>query len=93
MVADTLSCRDTEDATVLALSGSRFDFIDRLRQANDQDPVLVAIKEEIASNQRVAPWSLVDGLVVFQGHLYIPPGAPLLQELLTVIHDDGHEGV
>jgi len=80
-VADALSRRDTEEAAILALSGPRFDFIERLRQANLQDPALVAIKEEISSSQRAASWSLVDGLVAFQGRLYIPPGAPLLQEL------------
>jgi hypothetical protein len=53
-VADALSRRDTEEAAILALFGPRFDFIERLRQTNDQDPTLVAI-EEIASNQRAAP--------------------------------------
>lgn len=64
-VADALSCHDTDEAAILALSGPRFDFIERLRQANDQEPALVAIKEEIAFSQRAAPWSLVDGLVAF----------------------------
>jgi hypothetical protein len=32
-VADALSRRDTEDGTLLAISGPRFDFLDRLRQA------------------------------------------------------------
>jgi hypothetical protein len=65
MVADALSRRDTKEVAILALSGPRFDFIECLRQAKDQDPALVAIKEEIASSQRMAPWSLVDGLVAF----------------------------
>ena len=33
-VADALSRRDTEEAAILALSGPRFDFIERLRQAH-----------------------------------------------------------
>ena len=77
-VADALSCHDTEETAVLIISGPQFDFIDRLCQATNQDPALVAIKDEIVSNQRVALWSLADGLVAFQGRLYIPPGAPLL---------------
>ena len=64
-VADALSCHDTEETAVLAISRPRFDFIDHLHQATDQDPMLVAIKNEIVSNQRVAPWSLADGLVAF----------------------------
>jgi lipopolysaccharide biosynthesis protein len=43
-VADMLSHHDTEEAMVLTIFGPHFDFIDRLRQANDQDPALVAIK-------------------------------------------------
>jgi protoheme ferro-lyase len=32
-------------------------------------------------------------MVVFEGRLFIPPSLPLLQEIITVIHEDDHEGV
>ncbi|WVZ82061.1 LOW QUALITY PROTEIN: hypothetical protein U9M48_029368 [Paspalum notatum var. saurae] len=64
-------------ASVHTISGPHFDFIDRLRIANTQDPALIALKEEISSGRRSGPWSLVDGMVAFEGRLYIPPGAPL----------------
>jgi transposase InsO family protein len=70
-----------------------FDFIDRLRLANSQDPGLVALREEITAGQRTEPWSIIDGLVAFQERLFIPAGAALLQELMSAVHDDGHEGV
>ncbi|KAM3243961.1 hypothetical protein ACQJBY_055715 [Aegilops geniculata] len=92
-VADALSRRDTEETSVMAISGPRFDFIDRLRQATSTDPALVTLREDITAGTRQQPWSLSDGLVTFNGRLYIPPSSPLLQELLTAIHDDGHEGV
>ena len=92
-VADALSRRDTEEAAVLAISGPRFDFISRLRQANQQDPALVALQQEISSAQHTAHWAITDGLVTFKGRLYLPPGTPLLQELITAVHEDGHEGV
>jgi transposase InsO family protein len=92
-VADALSRRDTEDTAVMALSAPRFDFIERLRQANLQEPALVALCDEISNNQQPAAWAVIDGLVTFQGRLYIPPGAPLLHEIVAAIHDDGHEGV
>ena len=76
VVADALSWRDTEDAALLAISGPRFDFVERLRQANDSDPALVALRNELSAGQRTAPWSLVDGMVAFQGRLYIPPSSP-----------------
>jgi hypothetical protein len=77
-VVDALSHRDIEEATVLAISGPRFDFIACLRQAHDQDPALITIKEEIIADQHTAPWSLIDGPVAFHGRFYIPLDAPLL---------------
>ena len=32
-------------------------------------------------------------MVQYSGHLYIPPGSPLLQELVLAVHEDGREGV
>jgi len=93
VVADTISRRDTKEMVLLAVSGPQFDFIDRLDHANSTDPALVALRTEIADAQRAAPWSLVDGLVAFQGQLYIPPASLLLHEVHAAVHDDGHEGV
>jgi hypothetical protein len=92
-VAEALFCCDIEEATVMSLSAPRFDFVERLRQANLQDPALIMLQDEIINNQRSAPWALIDGFVAFQGRLYHPLGASLLHEVLTAVHDDGHEGV
>jgi hypothetical protein len=32
-------------------------------------------------------------MVTYDGRLYIPLTAPLLQEILAAVHNDGHEGV
>jgi hypothetical protein len=92
-VADALSRRDTEEAVAMAVSGPHFDFVDRLRQATSSDPTLVALKDELTTGTRANPWSLIDGLMAFKGRLYIPPMSPLLQEMITVIHDDATKGV
>jgi hypothetical protein len=93
MVADALSRRDTEEGAVLAISALRFDYIERLRHPQATDPALVAIRDEITTGARAAPWSLIDGMVAFDSRLYVPPSLPLLQEIMTVVHDDGHEGM
>jgi hypothetical protein len=77
----------------LAISAPRFDFIERLRHAQATDPALVAIHDEVREGTRIAPWALVDGMVAFEGRLYIPPVSPLLQEILAAVHNDGHEGI
>ena len=70
-VADALSRRDTsEEGSVLALSAPRFDFVDRLRHAQHQDPALVALREEIAAGTRgrrgpcwTAWWHMLTGCI------------------------------
>ncbi|XP_066360860.1 uncharacterized protein [Miscanthus floridulus] len=93
MVADALSYRDTDDDAVLAVFAPRFDYIDRLRQAQATDPALVALRDELSTGSHGAPWARTDDLVTYDGRLYVPPASPLLAELLAVVHEDGHEGV
>ena len=73
MVADALSCRDTDEVSVgalLAVSGPRFDFITRLRHAQATDLALVAVHDEVTVGTRTASWALTDGLVTFDGRTY-----------------------
>jgi hypothetical protein len=93
VIADALSHRDNEEGEVMAISAPRSDFIERLRHAQATDPALVAIHDEVREGTRTAPWVLVDGMVTFEGRLYIPPVSPLLQEILAAVHNVGHEGI
>jgi hypothetical protein len=92
VVADALSRCDTEEVELLAISAPRFDFISRLRQAQALDPALAAIHDEVRAGTRAAPWAVTDGMVTFDGRLYIPAASPL-HEILAAVHEDGHEGV
>jgi hypothetical protein len=92
-VADALSRCDTDEPAILTISGPGFDFMDRLRQSHAIAPALVALKEELAVGQQPSSWSLIDGLVAFNGHLYVLPASRLLHELISAVHNDGHEGV
>ena len=49
-VADVLSRRDTEEGAVLAVSAPRFDYIERLHQAQSTDPALVATRDAILAD-------------------------------------------
>jgi len=93
IVADALSRRDTDIATVFHLSAPQFTFFDQLRQANTTDPALVALREEIQAGHREEPWAVTDGLVTYNAKLYVPPTSPLLQDLVADIHNDGHEAI
>jgi hypothetical protein len=94
VVADTLSRRDSlEDGTILVLSTPHFDVLDRLCQAQLTDPALIAIRDEVLASTRRALWVVIDDMIHYAGHLYVPPASALLQELLAAIHEEGHEGV
>jgi hypothetical protein len=77
-VADALSRRDTEEGAILALSTPRFDFVARLRQVQDTDPALIAIRDDVRAGSREAPWTLVDNILQYGRRLYIPPSSPLV---------------
>ena len=77
VVANTLSRRDTVDGELLALFAPHFAFLDKLRQAQLGDLALT-LHAKIAACGRPAPWSVMDGMVQFDGRLYIPPNSPLL---------------
>ena len=32
-------------------------------------------------------------MVAYDSRLYVPPTSPLLSEIMTAVHEDGHEGV
>jgi len=55
VVVDALSRHDTEEGVIIAISAPRFDFVTRLRQAQDTDPALVAIRDELRAGSRGAP--------------------------------------
>ena len=93
VVADALSRRDTDEGVIFAISAPCFDFVTCLRQAQDTDPALVAIRDELRAGSRGVPWTLVDVMVLFGGRLYIPSASPLVQEIMVAVHEDGHEGV
>ncbi|WVZ94347.1 hypothetical protein U9M48_040247 [Paspalum notatum var. saurae] len=39
------------------------------------------------------PWSLMDGMVLYNKRLYLPSPSPLLPEILAVVHDVGHDAI
>jgi hypothetical protein len=92
IVADALSRRDMEDAAIFSLSGPTFQVFDQLRQAAASQSALVALRDEILVDTRKTPWAFVDGLVLFNGHAYLPPESSILQDILVSTHDVGHEG-
>lgn len=53
----------------------------------------MALRDEVTAGTRAAPWAIRDGLLTYSGRICIGSDSPLLQELLAIVHNDGHEGV
>jgi hypothetical protein len=63
IVADALSHRE-EDMAICAISAPTFDIMQEIRLACQADPALKTLYEQIEKGELVAPWSVIDGLVL-----------------------------
>lgn len=91
-VADALSRRDMDNSGLYTISEPTFQLFDELRQATTTHPALAALHDEIQAGSRTTSWTLVDDIVFFNNHVYLPSGSSILQSVLTATHDIGHEG-
>ncbi|WVZ92949.1 LOW QUALITY PROTEIN: hypothetical protein U9M48_038979, partial [Paspalum notatum var. saurae] len=93
VVADALSRHDADLCVLPSLFGPMFDIIDDLRRAASGDLVLVSMSEQVAAGTLGKPWSLVDGVMLYDGKLYLPPDSDLLRTILAGVHNAAHEGI
>jgi hypothetical protein len=93
IVADALSRRDTPDAQLHAISLPSFDLLDGIKLAVEIDAKLEDLHNRITVGTLGEPWSVVDGIVLYQKHIYIHAHFCLLQAILSVVHNDSHEGI
>jgi hypothetical protein len=91
--ADALSRRDEEGPLVHSLSIPTFDLFDQFRVEAENLPE-VATKRQMIEAGTVEPgWSMVDGMVVHDGRLFMPTSASAWPQILAHAHGTGHEGV
>jgi hypothetical protein len=93
IVADALSRCDAPDALLHSISSSSFDLLDDIKQAADSDEELTHLRAKIEAGTLGAPWSVVNGLVLYQNCIFVPAHFPFLPAILSAAHDDNHEGI
>jgi hypothetical protein len=92
IVSNALSRRDAPDAQLQAISWPSFYLLEDVKQAAETDTELDDLCAQITAGTLGAPWTLVDGMVLYQKRIYIHANFPLLPAILSVVHDDSHEG-
>jgi hypothetical protein len=93
VVADALSRRDMLEVEFQSISSLSFDFLEEFKFAAAKDEELHHLRQQIEAGHRTEPWQLVDGFVLYQQRLFVPKSSRLLPVILSVVHDDNHEGV
>ncbi|XP_066334044.1 uncharacterized protein [Miscanthus floridulus] len=84
------------DFTIEYKPGAMYTVADALSHRDTEEGAVLAIsvpRDEITAGTQAAPWSLIDDMVAYDSRLYVPPASPLLPEIMTAVHEDGHEGV
>jgi hypothetical protein len=94
VVADALSCRDTEDrGEITTLTTPSFQLFDDLRHKLAADLDQQTIKGEVESSVCGDKWLLVDSLITVNGRVYVPPASSPPSAILVNTHDVRHEGI
>jgi hypothetical protein len=89
--ADALSRRDEEMGASFAMSSPTFAIYEEFWREADTLPEVLQIKEDISKGTATTAWTVVDGLVLHEGRVFVPPSSTLWPQLLATAH--GHEGV
>lgn len=91
-VADALSRRDEEVGAAHALSSPTFELYDEFRRETENLPDIIKPKEMIVAGTTSEAWSIVDGLVLHAGRVFVSSSSALWPKLLATAHGVGHEG-
>jgi hypothetical protein len=93
IAANALSRRDEEVGAAFAVSSPTFELFEEFRREADGLPDVVQLKQEIAQGKAAPAWTVVDGLVLHEGRVFVSSASALWPKLLAAAHDAGHEDV
>lgn len=92
--ADALSRREEEIGVgeLFALSEVCIDIFSSLQQEIDTSADLQDLRQQIIGGTEATKWSVRDGLIFYNKRAYLQPTSPLVETVLSGIHDSAHEG-
>lgn len=92
IVADALSRRVETKAICHAISCPHWDLLAEIRteqQGSEEVQLLINKVQEGASSQS---WAVEDGLLLYKGRIFLPKLSPLIDRIISSIHNSCHEG-
>jgi hypothetical protein len=92
-VADALSCRDKHSAMALPLSSPTFELYNELREELSHLEEATQLRVKIKKGEAAVGWTMLDGLLVHSGCIFVPMALTLWPIILATAHGAGHEGV
>lgn len=92
IVADALSRRVETKAICHAISCPCWDLLAEIRteqQGSEEVQLLINKVQEGAFSQS---WAVQDGLLLYKGRIFLPKLSPLIDRIISLIHNSCHEG-
>ena len=68
------------------------DILPAVRTEIEKSAVLSELRDRILAREENVEWSVVNGLILYEGRTYLQPTSPLIELVLLGIHDFTHEG-
>lgn len=91
--ADALSRRDEDTGAIYSISSPTFDLFDTLNAESSSDPQATTLQAQLVAGTAPLGWTEMDGMLLFQGKIFVPDASSLWPALLSQAHDARHEGV
>lgn len=92
IVADALSRRH-EDLSLHVISAADFAYCDDLHCQLKSHAHWIDKYTAWSDGALLVDWEFVDGLLLFCRLIFVPADFPVVQQLLSIAHSVGHEGV
>jgi hypothetical protein len=86
VIADALSLRDEEIFELPTLTAPQFALFDDIRQEINGDTALSSLRDAIRGGAKPVAWSMVDGLILFKGRMFVDSSSGTRRAILELVH-------
>jgi hypothetical protein len=91
--ADALSRCDEDVAALHSISAPIFQLFDTLRADLANDSQGIELRAGLQNGTAPPGWTESDGLLLYNGKVFVPASSSVWSSLLTEAHESGHEGI